>query len=58
MKAYWPYILPLLVVLGFAVAILNFEGAINSEIPVDRDPDPFPLSPEKCPPEEATAPLK
>tara|TARA_A100000171_G_scaffold24514_2_gene22772 strand:+ start:1178 stop:1384 length:207 start_codon:yes stop_codon:yes gene_type:complete len=49
------YGIPLLIVIGIIVAILNFKGVINSEIPVDYNPDPYPLHQQECPPATDTS---
>lgn len=50
MKNNLRYVIPLLIVAGLIFAVLNYKGVINSEIPVDYNPDPYPLTQEKeCP---------
>lgn len=46
MQKLWKIILPLLVVVGLIAAFLTQKGVINAEIPVDYNPDPYPLTPE------------
>ena len=52
MQKLWKIILPLLVVAGLVVAVLTQKGVINAEIPVDYNPDPYPLTPNNACPEK------
>lgn len=53
MQKLWKIILPLIVVAGLIVAVLTQKGVINAEIPVDYNPDPYPLTPNNACPEKA-----
>lgn len=54
MKQNLKYLIPIVIVFGIVLAILNFKGVINSEIPVDYNPDPYPLHQNECPVEPDT----
>ena len=43
MRIFWKVVLPILVIVGLALAFLTHKGVINAEIPVDYNPDPYPL---------------
>lgn len=45
-----------LIFIGIFLAVWNFKGVINAEIPVDYLPDPMPLQGHECVPPASTEP--